>query len=135
MRSRHCRPGDGFRFRPLKRVSFNRINKKTGNRLKQQLIDGETGDPVAHARALSVSGEAQTTLGRRAAGLIDLERALALSKNDPTQAALHPRLLRLTVPLLVQTGRPDEAATWRAELAALEAATRPATSASTQQHR
>ena len=26
MRSRHCRPGDGFRFRPLKRVSFNRIN-------------------------------------------------------------------------------------------------------------
>jgi DNA end-binding protein Ku len=28
------------------RVSFNRINKKTGNRLKQQLVDGETGDPV-----------------------------------------------------------------------------------------
>jgi len=28
------------------RVSFNRINKKTGNRLKQQLIDSETGDPV-----------------------------------------------------------------------------------------
>jgi DNA end-binding protein Ku len=28
------------------RVSFNRINKKTGNRLRQQLIDGETGDPV-----------------------------------------------------------------------------------------
>jgi DNA end-binding protein Ku len=28
------------------RVSFNRINKKTGNRLKQQLVDGETGDLV-----------------------------------------------------------------------------------------
>jgi DNA end-binding protein Ku len=28
------------------RVSFNRINKKTGNRLKQLLVDAETGDPV-----------------------------------------------------------------------------------------
>jgi DNA end-binding protein Ku len=28
------------------RVSFNRINKKTGNRLKQQLVDGESGEPV-----------------------------------------------------------------------------------------
>jgi DNA end-binding protein Ku len=28
------------------RVSFNRINKKTGNRLKQQLVDSETGQPV-----------------------------------------------------------------------------------------
>jgi DNA end-binding protein Ku len=28
------------------RVSFNRINKKTGNRVKQQNVDGETGDPV-----------------------------------------------------------------------------------------
>jgi DNA end-binding protein Ku len=28
------------------RVSFNRINKKTGNRLKQQLVDAESGDPV-----------------------------------------------------------------------------------------
>lgn len=28
------------------RVSFNRVNKKTGNRLKQQLIDAETGEPV-----------------------------------------------------------------------------------------
>jgi len=28
------------------RVSFNRINKKTGNRLKQQLVDAETGDPI-----------------------------------------------------------------------------------------
>jgi DNA end-binding protein Ku len=29
------------------RVSFNRINRKTGNRLKQQMVDAETGDPVA----------------------------------------------------------------------------------------
>src|SRR5262245_47806912 len=28
------------------RVSFNRINKKTGNRLKQQNVDSETGDVV-----------------------------------------------------------------------------------------
>src|SRR5262245_65197160 len=28
------------------RVSFNRINKKTGNRLKQLLVDSETGEPV-----------------------------------------------------------------------------------------
>ena len=28
------------------RTSFNRINKKTGNRLKQQLVDSETGEPV-----------------------------------------------------------------------------------------
>jgi DNA end-binding protein Ku len=28
------------------RVSFNRINKKTGNRLRQQLVDAETGEPV-----------------------------------------------------------------------------------------
>ena len=28
------------------RVSFNRINKKTGNRLKQQLVDAETSEPV-----------------------------------------------------------------------------------------
>jgi DNA end-binding protein Ku len=28
------------------RVSFHRINKKTGNRLKQQLVDAETGDVV-----------------------------------------------------------------------------------------
>src|SRR4029453_4048661 len=28
------------------RVSFNRINKKTGNRLRQQLVDSESGEPV-----------------------------------------------------------------------------------------
>jgi Ku protein len=28
------------------RISFNRINKKSGNRLKQQLVDGETGKTV-----------------------------------------------------------------------------------------
>ena len=29
------------------RVSFHRVNKKTGNRLKQQMIDPETGEPVS----------------------------------------------------------------------------------------
>jgi DNA end-binding protein Ku len=28
------------------RVAFHRVNKKTGNRLKQQMIDPETGEPV-----------------------------------------------------------------------------------------
>src|SRR5215470_15156130 len=28
------------------RVSFNRINKKTGNRVKQQQVDSETAQPV-----------------------------------------------------------------------------------------
>lgn len=28
------------------KVSFNRINRKTGNRLKQQNVDAETGDVV-----------------------------------------------------------------------------------------
>ena len=28
------------------RVSFNRINKKTGNRIKQQNVDGETGEAI-----------------------------------------------------------------------------------------
>src|ERR1700751_1707759 len=28
------------------RVSFNRINRNTGNRLKQQMVDAETGEPV-----------------------------------------------------------------------------------------
>jgi DNA end-binding protein Ku len=28
------------------RVSFNRVNAKTGNRLKQQMIDSESGEPV-----------------------------------------------------------------------------------------
>ena len=28
------------------RVSFSRINKKTGHRLKQQLVDAESGEPV-----------------------------------------------------------------------------------------
>lgn len=28
------------------RVSFRQINKKTGNRLRQQMVDGETGEPV-----------------------------------------------------------------------------------------
>ena len=28
------------------KVSFNRLNRKTGNRLKQQNVDSETGDVV-----------------------------------------------------------------------------------------
>ena len=32
------------------RVSFNRINAKTGNRLKQQMVDAETGEAVDFLR-------------------------------------------------------------------------------------
>src|SRR5260370_22688241 len=28
------------------RVTFNTLNRKTGNRLKRQFVDAETGDPV-----------------------------------------------------------------------------------------
>ena len=31
---------------PSEKVSFNRINRKTGNRLKQQNVDSETGEEV-----------------------------------------------------------------------------------------
>jgi DNA end-binding protein Ku len=31
---------------PSERVAFRQINKKTGNRLRQQLIDEESGDPI-----------------------------------------------------------------------------------------
>jgi DNA end-binding protein Ku len=29
-------------------MSFNRFNKKTGNRLKQQNVDAESGEPIDH---------------------------------------------------------------------------------------
>jgi DNA end-binding protein Ku len=32
---------------PGERVAFRQINKKTGNRLRQQLVDEETGEPIA----------------------------------------------------------------------------------------
>ena len=35
-----------IRVHAQQKVSFNRINRKTGNRLKQQNIDSETGDVV-----------------------------------------------------------------------------------------
>ncbi len=31
------------------RVTFRQINKRTGNRLRQQLVDEETGEPVEAA--------------------------------------------------------------------------------------
>ena len=36
------------------KVSFNRINRKTGNRLKQQNIDSETGEPPLLDCAIAV---------------------------------------------------------------------------------
>src|SRR6476619_8556132 len=48
------------------KVSFNRINRKTGNRLKQQNVDSETGDVVTRediARGYEV-GKGQYSLSR-----------------------------------------------------------------------
>ena len=36
------------------KVSFNRINRKTGNRLKQQNVDSETGEVVSREASSSL---------------------------------------------------------------------------------
>jgi DNA end-binding protein Ku len=38
------------------RVSFRQINRKTGNRLRQQLIDEETREPVDWPRFIVIAG-------------------------------------------------------------------------------
>ena len=46
------------------KVSFNRINRKTGNRLKQQNVDSETGEEVPRediARAVTRSERDNTS--------------------------------------------------------------------------
>ena len=45
------------------KVSFNRINRKTGNRLKQQNVDSETGggSPVSPLRAVTKSEKDSTS--------------------------------------------------------------------------
>jgi DNA end-binding protein Ku len=42
----HQREGRGFVLRQVS-IQFNRINRKTGNRLKQQNVDSETGETVS----------------------------------------------------------------------------------------
>src|SRR5687768_1870140 len=32
---------------PAERISFRQVNKRTGNRVRQQLVDAVTGEPVA----------------------------------------------------------------------------------------
>ena len=44
------------------KVSFNRINRKTGNRLKQQNVDSETGDVVPREDTARGSGKGQYLL-------------------------------------------------------------------------
>ena len=48
------------------KVSFNRLNRKTGNRLKQQNVDSETGEvvPGRTQRAAMKSPKASTSLLR-----------------------------------------------------------------------
>ena len=42
----HKREGRGFVLRQVS-IQFNRINRKTGNRLKQQNVNSETGEVVS----------------------------------------------------------------------------------------
>src|SRR2546429_9470006 len=42
-----CPIGVGPAASSSERISFRQINKKTGNRLRQQLVDEETREPVA----------------------------------------------------------------------------------------
>jgi DNA end-binding protein Ku len=47
------------------KVSFNRINRKTGNRLKQQNVDSETGEEVPRediARAMRSEKDSTSSL-------------------------------------------------------------------------
>ncbi|WP_221088878.1 helicase HerA-like domain-containing protein [Deinococcus aquaedulcis] len=82
--------------------------------------------PEEQARVLARTATARRRLGRPAAGLRDLRRALALVPPDPRRHAdgvPRARLLSEGVPLLLALGRPDEALTWAAQ--ALDLLARP----------
>jgi hypothetical protein len=97
------------------RISFNRINKKTGNRLKQQLVDAETGETVekedigrgyeigkastskSRTRRLRRSGSKAPTPSRSTPLSRDLKSTIAIST---TRIILPPqtRLVRRRLP-------------------------------------
>ena len=75
------------------RVSFRQINKKTGNRLKQQLVDSVTGDVVETAdkgrgyqigrdEYLSVDDEELEALRLESTHTIDIEKFVPRSEID-----------------------------------------------------
>ena len=72
------------------RVSFHRINKKTGNRLKQQLVDAVTGDVVdkeAIGRAMK-SERVRTSVSRTTSSCSEANRLLDTPKKLPFPPAL-----------------------------------------------
>src|SRR2546428_2076254 len=75
------------------RVSFRQINKKTGHRLKQQLVDSVTGDVVESAdkgrgyeigrnQFLPVEDEALEALRLESTHTIDIEKLVPRSEID-----------------------------------------------------
>jgi DNA end-binding protein Ku len=76
------------------RVSFNTINRKTGNRLKQQMIDSATGDvvekddqakgyPVAKDHYILVSDDELDTIQIESTHTIEIEKFVPRSEIDP----------------------------------------------------
>ena len=76
------------------RVSFNTINRKTGNRLKQQMIDSATGDivekddqakgyPVAKDRYILVSEDELDAIQIESSRTIEIEKFVPRSEIDP----------------------------------------------------
>ena len=93
------------------RVSFNRINKKTGNRLKQQNVDAETGDPGRQGghrpRLRDRQGPVPPGRGRRAGK--DPDREHAYHRNRQLRAARRDRRSLPRQPLLHRADRPGRA--------------------------
>src|SRR5438128_2340924 len=88
--------GVAYATRPAsssERVSFRQINKKTGNRLKQQLVDSVTGDVVESAdkgrgyeigrnQFLPVEDEELEALRLESTHTIDIEKFVPRSEID-----------------------------------------------------
>ena len=70
------------------RVSFNRINKKTGHRLKQQNVDAETGDPVEKDDVVGVEVDLRGGF-EAVVGDVDGHTLVAQSFGDPVGVAGH----------------------------------------------
>src|SRR5262249_59595641 len=89
------------------KVSFNRINRKTGNRLKQQNIDSETGDvvsredtargyEVAKGQYLIVEDQEIDAVQIESTRTIEIDRFVPRSEIDEsTPPTTSPRMARL----------------------------------------
>jgi DNA end-binding protein Ku len=88
-----------------KRIRFNQLNAETGNRLKQQLIDAETGEVVerdriakgyeySRGRYVTVDDDELKTLQIESSKIIDLTQFVSRDEVDPvyldTPYYVHP---------------------------------------------